>query len=221
MLENLTASTPTTNSTKKWHSFTPQGLRGLLAVTVFAWILEVIDLLLGGYLNSFGVHPRTISGLIGIPLMPFLHGDFSHLLSNTFPFLILGWIVLRAEKKNFIVASAVIIILGGAGTWLIGSINSVHIGASGLVYGYFGYVIIRAFIERNLKWILTGLAVGIFYGSMIWGIIPDYQKGISWEGHLCGMAAGIWFGYRRSIEMITLRNLPKKPYDPLDQFTNL
>jgi membrane associated rhomboid family serine protease len=186
---------------KSWLNIIPSSLRGLLAAVAFVWALEIIDLLPIINLDLFGVRPRSILGLIGIPLMPFLHGNFSHLLSNTFPFLILGWIVLKAEKSNFIVATVTIILLGGLGTWLIGDKHSVHIGASGLVYGYFGYVMVRAILERKLVWILTGLVVGFFYGSMIFGILPIQEHGISWEGHLCGMAAGIWFGFRRSKEL--------------------
>jgi len=194
MLPNLTTPPPK----KTWLDFIPASIRGLLGVVIFVWLLECVDLLPWLHLDSYGVRPREIFGLIGILLMPFLHGDFTHLLSNTFPFLILGWIVRNAEQEKFILATTVIILLGGIGTWLIGREHSVHIGASGLVYGYFGYVMIRACMERNLKWIFTGLLVGIFYGSMIMGILPNYQQNISWEGHLCGMAAGIWFGYRRS-----------------------
>ncbi len=218
MPENRSTSTFTTRTKRKWHSFIPTSIRGLLAITAIAWGIEILDLLLGGQLDKLGVHPRSIFGLIGIPLMPFLHGGFSHLLSNTFPFLILGWIVQKAEKDNFIIATITIIILGGLGTWLIGRGHSVHIGASGLVYGYFGYVMIRAFMERNPAWILTGLAVGFFYGSMIFGALPGFNQQISWEGHLCGMAAGIWFGWKRSKEIKTLNN--QNP-DPLDSLSNL
>ncbi len=210
MSEHLSSSS-TSRDKRKWTSFIPVSLRGLLAAVAFVWGLEIIDLLPAINLDAFGVRPRSIFGLIGIPLMPFLHGDFSHLLSNTFPFLILGWIVLQAEKENFIVATVTIILLCGMGTWVIGSNNSVHIGASGLVYGYFGYVMVRAFMERRPKWIAAGLFVGIFYGSMIFGVLPVFTQEFSWEGHLCGMAAGMWFGYRRSKEMKALRNLPLDP----------
>lgn len=208
---------PTENLDKKsWFYFIPESFRGLFAAVAFVWALEVIDLLPMINLDAFGVQPRSIFGLIGIPLMPFLHGNFAHLLSNTFPFLLLGWIVLRAEKSNFIVATVTIILLGGLGTWLIGDKHSVHIGASGLVYGYFGYVMVRAILERRLVWILTGLAVGFFYGSMFFGILPDQERGISWEGHFCGMAAGVWFGWRRYKELrrkqAELKNLPLIPY---------
>jgi membrane associated rhomboid family serine protease len=200
---------------RRWTRFIPLSFRGLLAAVAFVWGLEIIDLLPAINMDAFGVRPRSIFGLIGIPLMPLLHGDFSHLLSNTFPFLILGWIVLRAEKENFIVATVTIILLGGMGTWLIGRDDSIHIGASGLVYGYFGYVMIRAFMERRPKWIATGLFVGIFYGGMFFGMLPSFNQEISWEGHLCGMVAGIWFGWRRSKERKALKNLALDPFDSL------
>ncbi len=197
MSEILSSST-TTLQKNNWSRFIPESFLGLLAAVAFVWALELIDLLPIINLDALGIRPRSIFGLIGIPLMPFLHEDFSHLLSNTFPFLILGWIVLRAEKREFLVATVTIILLGGLGTWLIGNKHSIHIGASGLVYGYFGYVMVRAIVERRLVWILTGLAVGFFYWSMFFGILPIQGNGISWEGHLCGMAAGVWFGWRRS-----------------------
>jgi len=198
MPDNLSPTSYTTREKRNWTSFIPLSFRGLLTAVAFVWGLEIIDLIPGINLDIFGVRPRSVTGLIGIPLMPFLHGDFSHLLSNTFPFLILGWIVLRAEKGNFIVATTTIILLCGIGTWLIGRNNSVHIGASGLVYGYFGYVMVRAFMERRPMWIATGLVVAFFYGSMVLGMLPVFNQEISWEGHLCGMVAGMWFGWRKS-----------------------
>jgi len=186
---------------KSWADYVPMSMRGLVLAVVLAYILEAIDFILPGQpLDALGVRPRTLLGLIGIPLMPFLHGGFGHLISNTIPFLILGWIVMKAEKENFIVATTVIILLGGIGTWLIGS-PGLHIGASGLIYGYFGYVMTRAIMERKLMWILIGLAVGIFFGGMIFGVFPKFGNDlISWEGHLCGMLAGAWFGWNRTKE---------------------
>lgn len=190
------------NIKKSWADYVPMSMRGLVLAVVFAYILEAIDFILPGQpLDSLGVRPRTLLGLIGIPLMPFLHGGFGHLISNTFPFLILGWIVLKAEKENFIVATTVIILLGGIGTWLIGRENSVHIGASGLIYGYFGYVMTRAIMEKRPLWILIGVIIGIFFGGMIFGVFPTFSANqVSWEGHLCGMVAGIWFGWNRTKE---------------------
>ncbi len=198
----------------KWYKKISLNLRILLALAATLWAIEIIDLIPGINLDAFGVRPRTLGGLIGIPLMPFLHGDFSHLLSNTFPFLILGYIVLKAERKTFILATISITLLGGLGVWLVGRGESVHIGASGLVYGYFGYVITRAFIERNFIWIITGIVVLFFYGSLLTGALPIHDQPISWEGHLFGMLAGGWFGWRRSKKKKELA-IKKEEEDPV------
>ncbi|GAA5497007.1 hypothetical protein Rhal01_03195 [Rubritalea halochordaticola] len=169
----------------------------LLELVLAAWIIEAIDqLLLGGFLDQFGVRPRSLMGLIGIPLMPFLHGNFSHLLSNTLPFLVLGYIMLKAEGRRFLYSSVYLIFLSGLGTWLISPANSVHIGASGLIYGYFGYILTRAWLDRHPLWMLTGIIVIIFYGGMIYGVLPNQSLQVSWQGHLCGLIAGIALGRR-------------------------
>lgn len=147
----------------------------LLKLAALAWIIEIIDsLLLGQSLNSLGIRPRSLGGLIGIPLMPLLHGGISHLAANTIPFLILGWIVLKAEKDDFFFLSFAISLLGGLGTWLIAGSGQIHIGASLLVYGYFGYIMVRAWKEKNPIWFLIGLVVAIGFGSMIFGVFPAH-----------------------------------------------
>lgn len=172
----------------------------LIVLLAFCWLLEGVDyLIFNGWLDSFGIVPRDLRGLIGIPLAPFLHGGFGHLLANSLSFLALGFIVLKAEKKQFYAASAVIVLLGGLGTWLIGR-SSVHIGASGLIYGYFGYIMMRGFAEKKMIWILIALLVGLGFGGMIWGVLPTVGESISWEGHLCGMVAGAWLGWKRTLK---------------------
>ena len=167
----------------------------LLDLVLVAWIIEAVDqFLLGGSLDRFGIHPRKLHGLLGIPLMPWLHGSFAHLISNTVPFLTLGYIMLKSEGRRFFYSSSIIILLGGLGTWLIAGKGEVHIGASGLIYGYFGYVMTRALIEKRPIWLFTGVLVALFYGGMIFGVLPQNQLPVSWEGHLTGMLAGIWLG---------------------------
>ncbi|MFC4991758.1 rhomboid family intramembrane serine protease [Rubritalea tangerina] len=169
----------------------------LLDLVLIAWIIEAVDqFFLAGQLDRFGIHPRQAFGLLGIPIMPWLHGGFGHLSSNTVPFLTLGYIMLKSEGRRFYYSSAIIILLGGLGTWLIGGTGEVHIGASGLIYGYFGYVMTRAIIESKPLWLITGILVAVFYGSMIFGVLPQGQIPVSWEGHLTGMLAGIWLGRR-------------------------
>lgn len=167
----------------------------LVDLVLIAWVLEAVDqFVLRGWLDSFGVRPRSLFGLTGIPLMPWLHGGFGHLFSNTIPFLTLGYIMVKSEGRRFIYSSFMIILLGGLGTWLIARPGSVHVGASGLIYGYFGYVMTRAFVESKPLWLLVGILVGLFYGSMVWGVLPQQGLPISWEGHLTGMLAGVWLG---------------------------
>jgi len=214
MLEPVSLKLDPVKKDKKWYQHIPLSIRILLGVAAFAWALELIDLIPKVDLDGFGVKPRTISGLIGIPLMPFLHADLSHLISNTLPFLVLGWIVITAEKKKFIFVTATIILLGGFGTWLIGGSDSNHIGASGLVYGYFGYVMTRAIMERKLIWIITGIVVAILYGSLIVGVLPMQEQAISWQGHLCGLLAGSWLGWKRTKRN---RELEEKPEDDVDK----
>ena len=171
----------------------------LLSIVAIWWGIEIVDhILFSGGLDRYGIYPRELSGLLGVLFAPFLHGDYSHVLSNTVPFLLLGYIVLKAERLHFYLTSLAIIVVGGLGTWLIGR-ESVHVGASGLIYGYFGYVILRGIGEKKIKWILLAIVVGVVFGGMIWGVFPSVGKqGISWEGHLCGMIAGGVIGYKRA-----------------------
>jgi membrane associated rhomboid family serine protease len=162
-------------------------LGGAIAIM---WILEFVDtIFLGQALNQYGIHPREISGLWGILWMPFLHGGFPHLIANTVPFLTLGWFVMLQDTGDFLFVTVVTTLLGGLGVWLIGASNSVHIGASGLVFGYLGFLISRGFFQRNFMSIALSLFVGFFYGGLIWGILPTHPF-ISWEGHFCGLVSG-------------------------------
>jgi membrane associated rhomboid family serine protease len=126
--------------------------------------------------------------------MPLLHGGFGHLLANTLPFLVLGWLVMLNGISNFFVISAVIIVVSGVGVWLFGAANSVHIGASGLVFGFFGFLVTRAYFERSLGSIILAFGVIIFYGGLLMGILP-LQLGVSWQAHLFGFAGGVLAAY--------------------------
>lgn len=154
------------------------------------WILEIIDLFfLRGALNAYGIRPHTISGLRGILFAPFLHGGFGHLIANTIPFLILGWFVMLRETSDFFVVTAITMLTSGLGVWVFGSPYTVHIGASGLIFGYFGFLLLRGYFERSVLSIMFSLIVGLLYGGMIWGVLP-LQFGISWQGHLFGFIGG-------------------------------
>jgi membrane associated rhomboid family serine protease len=154
------------------------------------WVLGIADLALGGALNVYGIAPRHIIGLRGILFAPFLHGGLGHLIANTIPFIVLGWFVMLQETRDFFRVSAITMLVSGLGTWVFGSPNSIHIGASGLIFGYLGFLLLRGYFERNFPSILLSLIVGFLYGSTIWGVLPT-RPGISWEGHLFGFIGGV------------------------------
>ncbi len=156
---------------------------------VFIWLLELVDLAMGGALDQFGIVPRQASGLWGIGAAPLLHAGFAHLAANTIPFLVLGWFVLLRGVKTFMVVTLIVVVISGFGTWLIAPANSIHIGASGLIFGYFGYLLLRGYFERSWEAIIWSVLVAVLYGGMMVGLFPG-TVGISWQMHLFGFIGG-------------------------------
>jgi len=156
--------------------------------------LELIDWLTPAYLDRFGIQPRRLRGLPGIVTAPFLHGGFSHLLANALPFFMLGWLILLRGRRDFVIVSVVSALVSGITVWLIGSQDSVHIGCSGVVFGYFGFLLARGFFERTFGAMLMALGVGLLYSGFLWGLLPLWP-GISWQGHLGGLIGGVICGY--------------------------
>ena len=184
-------------------------LGALLLLLVFVaaiWVVHAANsLLYGGDLNRYGLSPLALpyrglsnleltapyalASLRGVLLSPMLHGSFSHLLSNTLPLLVLGGFVALRGTKTLIGVSLFVVVLGGLLVWLVGR-PAVHIGASGLVFGYFGYLLAQGWYERSFVSIVVAVAVLLLYGGIIFGALP--QAGfISWEGHLFGLIAGV------------------------------
>ncbi|PSB06760.1 rhomboid family intramembrane serine protease [Pleurocapsa sp. CCALA 161] len=160
-----------------------------VAITIF-WAVEIADFLVfNGGLDQYGIQPHSIIGLRGIVFAPFLHGGFPHLIANTIPFLTLGWLTMIQATKDFFVASIMSALIGGAGVWLFGSPQSVHIGASILIYGYLGFLLLRGYFQKNFPSIALSIFVAIAYGGFIWGVFPS-QMGVSWQGHLFGFIGG-------------------------------
>ncbi|QUY41890.1 rhomboid family intramembrane serine protease [Acaryochloris marina] len=160
---------------------------GVCAITL--WSIQLLNWITDGFLIQFGIQPRTLVGLRGILFAPFLHGNFRHLLANTAPFLVLGGLVMVRRIMDFFSVSLIVMVVGGLGTWLIGGQNTVHIGASGLVFGYLGYLLFRGYFERSWPAITLSVFVAIVYGSMLFGLLPTMPH-ISWEGHLFGFIGG-------------------------------
>ncbi|MCS6813832.1 MAG: rhomboid family intramembrane serine protease [Cyanobacteria bacterium] len=159
------------------------------------WGVEILDAVVFGHrLNALGIRPRSINGLWGILFMPFLHGNFAHLIANTLPFVTLGWLIMLRETSDFFVVTILSMLVGGLGIWLIGSPFSVHIGASGVVFGYLGYLLLRGYFERSVTAIGFSIVVAILYGGTLFGLLPIH-RGISWEGHLFGFLGGVLAAY--------------------------
>ncbi|WP_239476419.1 rhomboid family intramembrane serine protease [Nocardia arizonensis] len=158
------------------------------------YVIEGVDQIDHGRLDAAGIEPRQLDGLPGIVWAPVLHGGWDHLMSNTLPLLVLGFLVLLSGIWRGIAATAVIWVVAGVGTWLTGADGTVHIGASSLVFGWLTYLICRGWFARNVGQILVGLLVLALYGSVLWGVLPG-QPGISWQGHLFGAVGGVLAGW--------------------------
>ena len=162
----------------------------LLIVIGTFWIIEIVDyVFFRGQLDRFGIRPHKLIGLRGIFFAPFLHGGFGHLITNTIPFITLGWLTMLQKTSHFYIVTFLSMTIGGLGIWLFGNSNSVHIGASILIYGYLGFLLLRGYFQKNIPSILLSLVVFFLYGGLILGVIPSGAH-ISWEGHLFGFIGG-------------------------------
>ena len=176
--------------------FGPVLLVGVMLAVM--WGLEIIDLLPGTNFDRWGIRPRTMRGLVGVPLAPFLHSGLGHLVANTLPFALLGAFIAIGDAKRFVEVTVIVALTSGLGTWLIGPSNTNHIGASGLVFGYLTYLVVRGFFAGKPLWILGGVAVLLFYGGILWGLLP--RPGVSWTGHVFGAVGGVlaaWYVHGR------------------------
>ena len=161
----------------------------LIGFVLAIGVVEIVNASMGHQLNAWGIFPRSVHGLAGIPLAPFLHGSFGHVISNSIPFLVLGGLIAFRGRQVLLRVSFIVIGVGGSAVWLLGR-SAVHIGASGLVFGYFGYLVARGWYERRLGSILLAIAVIILYGGLILGVLPARGL-VSWEAHLFGLIAGV------------------------------
>lgn len=157
------------------------------------WLIFMLDQFLP--LESLGLRPRKLLGAIGIVTMTFLHGSLSHILSNTFPLLML-LLLLVGSKANSALIIVMITLIGGIMLWLLGSANTIHIGASLLVFGLLGFLLINGFFfERNIITIAISIFILFSYGGSIMAGFSPWQKGVSWDGHLYGFIAGVIVAY--------------------------
>jgi membrane associated rhomboid family serine protease len=178
----------------------PRSWSGALILMVIAaavlWVVELVNHAQHDSLATrFGLIPRQVRGLWGVVTMPFLHDSYAHLASNTLPFVAIGWVVMLSGLRAWTVVTVATVVLGDFATWLVAPSNTVVVGASGLVFGWLGYLLARALFSRRLKWILTAVAVLFFFGTLLVGLFPTLNSNVSWQAHVCGFAAGGFVGF--------------------------
>lgn len=166
----------------------------LIALVAAIWIVQIINSSVKYRLNrSLALRPRYMTGLIGIPLMPLLHGSMSHASANTYPLVALGALMGLGDEANLAAASGFIILVGGAAVWLFAR-DALHVGASGLIFGWFGYLLARAWVDANVQSFIIAIVVAASYGTLIFGMLPRDSR-VSWEAHLFGALSGVAAAY--------------------------
>ena len=176
-----------------------QGIQLLVGIVALMWLIEIINSLDSNGLDSDGIYPRNLGRLWGIITAPFLHASFQHLIDNTIPFVFMGLIIALLGAVRLAMVTAIVIVVGGLGTWLIAPAHTVTVGASGVVFGYATYLLTRGLFNRSALELLVGVLVGVIWGgALLTSLVPHY--GVSWQAHACGAVAGViaaWLLARR------------------------
>jgi membrane associated rhomboid family serine protease len=169
------------------------GFLVVAAMVAVMWVSEIADVIAGHRLDQYGIEPRDGDGLVGIVTSPFLHGGFGHLVSNTVPFIVMGLVIALGGALRVAAVTALVALVGGLGTWLVAPAATVHIGASGIVFGYASYLVSRGFFDRSVLELAIGAVVAVVWGgALLGGLLPE--EGISWQGHLFGAIGGVAAG---------------------------
>lgn len=163
----------------------------MLVLTALLYVVEVVDTATGSALAlAGGIVPRDPAGLDGVLFAPLLHGDWAHLLGNTLPFLIFGFLAMAGGLRQFVLVTAVIWLLGGIAVWLTAGPNEYHVGASGVIFGWLTFLLTRGFFARSVGQIVLAVVLFVGWGGVLIGVLPG-QPDISWQGHLFGALAGV------------------------------
>jgi membrane associated rhomboid family serine protease len=163
----------------------------MCAVIPVLFGVELIDRASNHHLDQVGgIWPHHVEGLDGIVLAPFLHGDFNHLYGNSVPLLLTGTFVLAGGVRRFVLVTGLIMLVSGLGVWFTGDPDTRVIGASGVIFGYIGYLLVRGIVERSLWGVAVGVLIALLYGLEIPGVLPGQQM-VSWQAHLFGLVGGI------------------------------
>lgn len=163
----------------------------MLGWVALLWVLEAVDHATGHALDQYGIVARDPGSLTGVVSAAFLHFGFDHVASNSVPLLVLGFIAALSGIRRFLAVCGLILLADGLGTWLISPSGTMTLGASGVVFGLFGYLLVRGFVERRALGVAVAVGVAAVWGTtIVSGILPT-DSGVSWQGHLCGLVAGI------------------------------
>jgi len=192
-----------------------EGLVVLGGIVTIMWALEAINALSSNQLSQHdGIYARNLDHVWAIFTAPFLHFSWQHLIANTVPFVFMGLIIALQGAKRLLIVTAVVIVVGGVGTWLIAPAGSDTAGASGVVFGYATYLFARGFFDRSVLEILAGAVVGVVWGgALLSSIVPHY--GVSWQAHVCGAIGGVLAAYL--LRRDRPRRLGAGPPSPLDR----
>jgi membrane associated rhomboid family serine protease len=176
----------------------PSSWGGAIIIMAFVgavlWTIQLVNAADNYQLDRFGLAPREASGLWGVLTEPFLHASYGHMLSNTVPLVLIGWVLMLSGIRTWLIVTAIVVVGGGVLTWLVGPSNTVIVGASGMIFGWLGYLLARAYFSRELKWIVVAVLVLLFFGTLLFGLFPTLHSNVSWQAHVCGFVAGIGAG---------------------------
>lgn len=194
--------------------WTDRAAGGLLVVggsLAVLWVLEIVDTVLGGRLDAYGIQPHSLRGLDGLLFAPFLHAGFEHLIANSLSFAVLGFVAYVAVSAlRFVAVILITALTSGVGVWALGSPDSIVVGASGVIFGLLGFLLVRGLFVRSLASILVSVGVLLLYGGMLSGVLPGVPY-ISWQAHLFGFVGGVLAAWlmRRRKGMPTTRGLAR------------
>ena len=172
----------------------PHPLRAAAVIVAFTALLYLIELVnitaFHGSLDRDGIHPRTLTGLADIIWAPLLHVSWAHLIGNTVPVLVFGYLAMAGGLVPWFAVTATIWVISGLGVWLIAPSTTITVGASGVAFGWLTFLLVRGIFSRSVGQIVIALVLLFYWGSVLWGLLPG-RTDISWQGHLFGALAGI------------------------------
>lgn len=189
------------------------GLKLVFGLLALMWLLEIVDLPLGGMLDNLGIRPRDPEGLVGVVAAPFLHAGFGHLISNTIPFAVLGAMIAVSGALRVLSVTVCVGLVSGLGVWFVSPPNSITVGASGLVFGFAAYLITRGVFTRSIAQLVVGLAVVVIWGgTLLTGLLP--QAFVSWQAHGFGAIGGVLAAWLTARRDRSERSTPRPAPDP-------